>query len=165
MSVNTEELEKQQVNTIVIGCGNLLRRDDGVGPILIRHLWQHNLPSHVRIADAGTAGMDVIFQIRDAQKVILIDAARTGAEPGTIFKLPGESVETPPLEAVNLHDFRWDHALVVGKWALKDKFPSDITIYLIEAQDTNFGEGLSPFVEQAMYRLIDELKLMLIEHP
>ena len=43
-------------HTLIIGCGNLLRGDDGVGPVLIRHLWDRGLPPYVRIADGGTAG-------------------------------------------------------------------------------------------------------------
>ena len=46
--------------TLIIGCGNLLRGDDGVGPILIRRLWEiDRLPPHIRLADGGTGGMDV----------------------------------------------------------------------------------------------------------
>lgn len=47
------------MDTLIIGCGNLLRGDDGVGPILIRRLWEIGLPEGVRVADGGTAGMDV----------------------------------------------------------------------------------------------------------
>ncbi|CAM3391551.1 hydrogenase maturation protease [Hydrogenibacillus schlegelii] len=141
------------VSTLIIGCGNLLRRDDGVGPTLIRRLWALGPPSGVRLADGGTAGMDVVFQIQDAKRLIIVDAAKTGAEPGTIFELPGAKAETPPLTAVNLHDFRWDHALAVGRWLLKERFPEDVTIYLIEAKDLEYGVGLSPEVEAAMERL------------
>ncbi|MBE3595596.1 MAG: hydrogenase maturation protease [Hydrogenibacillus sp.] len=145
------------VSTLIIGCGNLLRRDDGVGPTLIRKLWALGPPPGVRLADGGTAGLDVVFQIQDAKRLIIVDAARTGAEPGTIFELPGEEAETPPLAGVNLHDFRWDHALAVGRWLLKERFPEDVTVYLIEAKDVDYGFGLSPEVEAAMERLAERL--------
>lgn len=143
--------------TVIIGCGNLLRTDDGVGPWLIRKLWDLGLPPGVRLADGGTAGMDVVAQIGDAEHLILVDACRTGGEPGTIYELPGEEVETPPLEAVNLHDFRWDHALAVGRWLLKDRFPPAVTVFLIEAENVSPGFGLSPAVQSAMERLAEEL--------
>lgn len=41
---------------LVVGCGNLLRADDGVGPILVRHLWEGGVPAGVRLVDGGTAG-------------------------------------------------------------------------------------------------------------
>lgn len=143
--------------TVIIGCGNLLRSDDGVGPHLIRKLWDMGPPPGVRLADGGTAGMDVTFQIGDADELILVDACQTRGEPGTIFEVPGEEVETPPLKGMNLHDFRWDHALALGKWLLKDRFPKKVTVFLIEAEDLSHGFGLSPTVEEAMERLANEL--------
>lgn len=125
--------------------------------MLIRKLWELGVPPGVRLADGGTAGMDVAFQIGDAEELILVDACKTGAEPGTIFELPGEEVETPPLKSLNLHDFRWDHAIAMGRWLLKDRFPKKVTVFLIEAENLSHGFGLSPTVESAMERLAKAL--------
>src|SRR5690606_1978925 len=143
--------------TVIIGCGNLLRGDDGVGPMLVRKLWEIGVPPGVRLADGGTAGMDVVAQIGDAKQLIVVDACRTGGEPGAIFEIPGDEVATPPLKGLNLHNFRWDHALAVGKWLLKDRFPEKVTVFLIEAENLDPGVGLSPAVEDAMVRLAHEL--------
>ncbi len=144
----------QPFHTLIIGCGNLLRGDDAVGPILIRHLWEIGLPDGVRCADGGTGGMDVAFQMRGVPEVILIDACRSGSEPGSIFQLPGEEVEQlPPLTGINTHAFRWDHALAFGRWLLKDEYPKNITVYLIEAEQIEFGEPLTPCVDSAMRKL------------
>ena len=139
-------------NVVVIGCGNLLRGDDAVGPILVRRLWEQGLPEHgVILVDGGTAGMDVSFKMRGARKVIIIDAAATGSPPGTIFQVPGEELENlPPLTGFHTHSFRWDHALAFGRWLLKDEYPGDVTVFLIEAEDTTFGAELTPAVAAAM---------------
>ncbi|WP_445548613.1 hydrogenase maturation protease [Frankia sp. CiP1_Cm_nod2] len=101
----------------MVGCGNILRRDDGVGPVLIRHLWERGVPDGVRVVDGGTAGMDVAFRIREARRVVIVDAARTGARPGTIYRVPGpELADLPPLAGLHTHAFRWDHALVLATW-------------------------------------------------
>src|SRR5699024_2145985 len=115
------------------------------------------VPDEIRLADGGTAGMDVIFQIGDAKKLIIIDACSTGVEPGTIFKIPGEEVETLPLEHINLHYFRWDHAIAMGKWLLKDSFPEEVIVYLIEAEDLSYGFGLTPKVEDGIDRLAQQI--------
>lgn len=147
------------MDTLVIGCGNLLRGDDGVGPILIRQLWELGLPEGMRVADGGTAGMDVAFKMRGADQVIIVDACRTGAEPGTLYQVPGEQLEQlPPLEGINLHAFRWDHALAFGRWLLKDEYPRDITVYLIEGAEFGHGAPLSPAVQASMERLAAQLK-------
>ena len=145
-------------DTLIIGCGNLLRGDDAVGPILIRHLWQLGLPRGVLCADGGTGGMDVAFQMRGVPHVILIDACVSGSEPGATFCLPGSEVEhLPPLAGINLHAFRWDHALAFAHWLLKGEYPEKITVYLIEAQDLVIGDPLSAPVEAAMHKLADRL--------
>ncbi len=136
---------------VVIGCGNLLRGDDAVGPILIRQLWEDGVPDEVTLVDGGTAGMDVAFKMRGARQLILVDAANTGAEPGTIYRVPGEEVaQLPALSGLHSHQFRWDHALAFGHWLLKDNYPKDITVFLIEIEQTTPGADLSPKVEKAM---------------
>ncbi|HQU85174.1 MAG TPA: hydrogenase maturation protease [Pyrinomonadaceae bacterium] len=154
--------ENKQI--LIIGCGNLLRGDDSVGPIMIRRLWELGLPEGVFCCDGGTAGMDVAFQMRGKDKVIIIDAAKTGETPGTVFKVPGEELENlPPLTDIHTHNFRWDNALAFGRWLLKDEYPKDITVYLIEGENFEFGEVLSPKIKDVMeklaVKLLDELRI------
>ena len=151
--------------TVLIGCGNLLRGDDAAGPMVIRQLWARwgeHVPPGIRVVDGGTAGMDVAFQMRGARRVVLVDACLTGEAPGTLYRVPGAEVENvPPADGMNLHAFRWDHALAFARWLLKDDYPTDITVYLIEAAQTDFGAPLSPAVSDAVdalaARLDDEL--------
>lgn len=143
---------------LIIGCGNLLRGDDGVGAILIRRMLENGLPPGVECADGGTAGMDVAFRMRGADRVIIVDACTTGSAPGTMYQVPGAELENlPPLTGLNLHAFRWDHALAFGRWLLKDEYPNDITVYLIEAESLELGADLSAVVRQAMEKLIVRL--------
>jgi len=147
-----------EVHTLIIGCGNLLRGDDAAGPVLIRRLWEMGLPAGVRCADGGTGGMDVAFQMRGVPNVILVDASQSGAEPGAIFRLPGRELEhLPPLTGLNLHCFRWDHALAFGRWLLKDDYPENITVYLIEAASLEFGAEISSPVKAAIDKLAEQL--------
>ena len=144
--------------TLVVGCGNLLRGDDALGPVVVRRLLDRGLPDGVEVADAGTGGMDVAFRMRGAGRVVLVDAASTGGAPGTLYRLTGEDVEgLPPLEGINLHSFRWDHALAFGRWLLKEDYPDDIVVYLIEAASFGFGEPLSEVVSATMERLVEHL--------
>ncbi len=139
---------------VVVGCGNLLRGDDGVGPILIRELWTEGVPAGVELVDGGTAGMDVGFKMAGADRVVLIDAAATGAEPGTIYRVPGPELEQlPPLEGLHSHLFRWDHALAFARWLLKGDYPDDIVVFLVEVGDVTLGAELSEPVRTAMARL------------
>lgn len=146
------------MDTLIIGCGNLLRGDDAVGPILVRVIWDMGLPPGVRLADGGTAGMDVAFQMRGAGHVIIVDACQSGSPPGTLYQVPGAELENlPPLTGLNLHAFRWDHALAFGRWLLKEEYPPQVTVYLIEAESLEHGADLSPTVRRTMGQLARKL--------
>lgn len=145
---------------LVVGCGNLLRADDGAGPILIRQLWEGGVPGGVRLVDGGTAGMDVAFQMRGAQRVVLVDACTTGGHaPGTVFRVPGPALEDlPPLSGLHTHSFRWDHALAFARWLLGDDYPSDVTVYLIEAASFTPGAELSPPVAAGVAEVLGHIR-------
>jgi hydrogenase maturation protease len=150
-SSSTSELASQTCDVLIIGCGNLLRGDDGVGPIMVRHLWERGLPDGVRLVDGGTAGMDSAFQMRGAAQVVIVDASRTGVPPGTIYRVPSQELENlPALEGLHTHAFRWDHALAFGHWLLGDDYPTDITVFLIEAGRLDPGADLTAEVRSAM---------------
>lgn len=150
------DLEPPAYEVLVVGCGNLLRGDDGVGPVLIRHLWDRGVPTGARLVDGGTAGMDVAFQMRGAQRVVIVDASATGAAPGTVYRVPGEELgELPPLEGLHTHSFRWDHAIAFARWALAEACPTDITVFLIEAAGVDLGAELSEPVRTAMEQVIE----------
>lgn len=140
-------------DTLVVGCGNLLRGDDAAGPILVRRLAEAGVPVGVRLLDGGTAGMDVAFAMKGARRVVVVDASRIGVEAGTVHRVPGselEDLEPPP---PNLHAFRWDQALGFARWLLKDEYPSDVVVWLVEGESFEPGAALSPAVDVAVDRV------------
>ena len=143
---------------VIIGCGNPVRGDDGVGPRLIRKLWEMGLPHNIKLVDGGTSGIDVIFHMQDMDMAIFIDACYTGEEAGCIYEVPVDEVEElPPLEEANLHSIKWFHAIAIAKHMIKDRLPKEIKVYLIEGKDFAIGEGLSKEVENAMNVLIKKI--------
>ena len=138
---------------VVIGCGNLNRSDDAVGVRVLQQLQRDfgtALPAGVKLFDAGTGGIEVMFQARGATALIVVDACRSGSEPGAVFCLPGSEIDTAHTPAYSLHDFRWDHAVHAGRRIFGDAFPSDLTVYLVEAGSLQLGTELTPPVEQAV---------------
>jgi hydrogenase maturation protease len=99
--------------------------------------------------------MDVVFQMRHARKVILIDAAQTGKPAGTVFQVPGSVVEDlPDMPSVSSHDLRWDHALGMGHWLLGPYFPTQVEVFLIEAGGFEWGAPLTQPVSEAADRVV-----------
>jgi hydrogenase maturation protease len=136
---------------VVIGCGNLNRSDDGAGVVVARRLLALQTPpsAPVKIFDAGTNGMDILFQAGGACKLIIVDASSSGSEAGAIFEVLGHELENRPAPSYTLHDFRWDHALYAGRRIWADDFPTDVTIFFIEAATLDYGLDLSPKIMQA----------------
>jgi len=151
------------LSTAVIGCGNPNRSDDGVGPEVIGLLRDMALPPEVGLFDAGTDGMAVLYRARGLGRLIIVDARVPSGSPGGIYKVPGEVLAAAPPRSLNLHDFRWDHALYAGQRIWGAAFPAEVTVFLIEAETLALGLGLSAPVTQAAQRVADTIRLMCLE--
>ena len=145
----------------IIGCGNSNRTDDGAGVYVAQQLQKflrENIKENVKIFDAGTGGIDVMFQARGSARLIIIDAGQTGSEPGTIYEVPGEELEREREVSYSLHDFRWDDAIFAGRKIFKDDFPKDVSVFLIEAESLDYGLELNPKVKIAADKVIERLQ-------
>ena len=146
----------------IIGCGNVNRSDDGAGPRVIRILRARGADyQDVRLLDAGTDGMAVMFAARGCQSLIVVDACRSGSPPGAVFEMPGGETEQRYMPALNLHDFRWDHALYAGRKMFREAFPADVTVLLVEAETLEFGVELSRSVSAAVEIVADSVERMI----
>jgi hydrogenase maturation protease len=144
----------------VIGCGNANRSDDGVGSEVLRLLAARSLggdPSLVRLLDAGTDGVAVMFAARGCRRLIVVDACRSGAEPGAVFEVPGEALGETGAPPLATHEFRWDHAIAAGRRIFRDDFPADVTVFLIEAECVGFGVELTPPVAAAAVKVAERI--------
>ena len=141
------------------GCGNPLRGDDAAGPELVRRLVERGLPAGVRCIDAGTGGIDAVLSMRGADDVIVVDACRSGGDPGALFEISGDEASRSPPSVVALHAVRWDHAVALARGLLGPDAPRRITVWLVEAASFEPGAPLSPAVDRA----VDELARRVLE--
>ena len=145
---------------VVIGCGNLNRSDDAAGVHVIHQLrleFGDALRADVKLFDAGTGGMEVMFQARGARRLIIVDACRSDSEAGAIFRLPGSEIGTAHQPTYSLHDFRWDHAVHAGRRIFGADFPTDLTVYLIEAGSLQLGIEMTAPVRRAVGEVCDHI--------
>lgn len=133
-----------ETRVAVIGCGNPNRSDDGAGPHVVALLRGRPLPETAVLHDAGTDGMGVMYAARGASHLIVVDARAPEAAPGALYEVPGEALAAAAPHAMNLHDFRWDHALHAGRLIYGADFPAFVKVLLIEAETLVLGVGLSP---------------------
>ena len=114
----------------------------------------------VKLLDAGTDGMAVMFLARRCRTLILVDACCSGSPPGAVFELPGDVAAQPHEPAFTLHDFRWEHALFAGRKMFGDTFPHDVTVLLIEAGSVDFGTALTASVAAAAHTAANRIEAM-----
>ena len=88
---------------LVIGVGNLLLQDEGVGVHVARELMGRELPSGVEVFDGGTSIMDLLPVIQEAERIIVIDALRGGEKPGTVYRLTSKDLEARGERSLSLH--------------------------------------------------------------
>jgi len=129
---------------LIIGIGNDILTDDGIGPRLANDLNKNRLPPGIAIIQATLGGMELLELIRDYDVVIIIDALKSGMhQPGTVLCfVPKDFEET--LNLSNIHDIDFLTALELGK-RTGMKIPSTITIIAIEiVEDRVFSKNFSP---------------------
>jgi len=145
---------------IILGIGNLLLSDEGIGVHVANELLKMDLPPEVSVVEGGTDGFRLLNIITEADRLIVIDAVRGGEEPGSIYRFDINEIKNVPtgfktsvhqvgiLEVINLSELigKTPHATVIG----------------VEPKSLEMSMELSPEVKAKVPRVIelvlDELK-------
>ncbi len=138
---------------LIIGLGNQYRRDDAAGLVVARRL-KEAAPEHVRVLEEGGDGAALMESWKDADTVILIDAVRSGTEPGTLHRLDAHTQPIPTrFFHCSTHAFGVAEAIELAR-ALS-QLPSRVIVYGIEGKTFEAGQGLSPEVEKATQEVVE----------
>ena len=143
---------------LVLGIGNTIRGDDGIGIHLVRKLKQI-LPQKYQIKELSTAGLDLMDAISGFSEVILIDAIQTPeGEPGQIYHLSLEDFKSSS-NLSSTHALDLKQILELGKRLMGKKMPDKIEILAVEAPQVNeFKETLSPELEGQFDIIVDKVR-------
>lgn len=144
-------------NAAIIGIGNRLLRDDGVGPRVIDALeGSQDLPEGVRLFDAGTTGFLALEAMSGCERAIVVDAIQTGKEPGTVqeyrFKDGGFTEEIPQM---TMHDISFTEALIYAREVYE--LPTDVRIIGVEPESLSTGLELTTPVTAAIPEILDRI--------
>jgi len=138
---------------LILGVGNILLKDEGVGVHVVNRLKEMPLPVNVEVLDGGTAGLDLTDFIANRKKLIVIDAVKTGEKPGTIFRLTEENLSIKPKAIMSFHEIDLLDALHMSH--VMDEKPEEIIVIGIEPKDMSDGTELSPEIEERIPRIIE----------
>lgn len=153
MDTLSTNLAGPQTRTLVVGLGNVLLRDDGVGVHAVREL-RKVLPPRILAVEVGTAVLDALHLFEWADRIIGIDAMEAGGRPGTIYSFGVDDVEGPGIQA-SLHEM----GLIAGLRFMKGPQPP-IFMLAVEPETMEVGLELSEPVRAALPELVAATRRM-----
>ena len=137
----------------IIGVGNPLRGDDGVGPKLIQALRQHDGPS-LELIDGGSDALGILEYLEGRSRVCIVDACRMGLSPGAVRMFePQDATAVMAPDQISLHGLGLAEALNMAS-ALQ-MLPHELKIIGIEPQTIQFNGELSEPVQQGLKTAMD----------
>ncbi len=142
------------MKTLVLGLGNPILSDDGVGIRVAQEVGEKRNDPQVTVAESSLAGMSLLDSIVGYDKVIIIDAIQTKeGNAGQIYRMEPEDFSFAK-HLSSPHQINLVTALELGKM-LNLAMPQKITVFAVEAKDiTNFSEQCTPEVEQAIPEVV-----------
>lgn len=138
---------------MVVGIGNYILQDEGVGVHAIKRLMEMDLPDGVELVDGGTHSYDLVDFFCQAENLIIIDAMQAGGEPGTMYRAPLEELGLRPQEnCTSLHEMHFIEAVKMVN--MMGHYPK-IIVYGIEPEVIDWGMELTPLIEEKLPRLTE----------
>ena len=146
----------KQRKIVVLGIGNLLLSDEGVGIEVIKELRKkYKLSEEVEIVDGGTGGFSLLPFIESANKLLVIDAISGDKSPGTIYKFKNEEIPLNIMEKISLHEVNFADILNLAQ--LRGSYPEEIVIIGIEPETLEMQATLSETVRRKIPLLLSEV--------
>jgi hydrogenase maturation protease len=160
--------EDKSTRNIVMGLGNTLNRDEGLGVHALKALesYLHEnlgdfLPPDLEFIDGGVLGLNLLPWVEEAGHLLVLDAINARKEPGTLIELTWD--EIPLYTGIKLSDHQITFQEVLGLASFRGKLPEHLHLIGIQSADISIGVDMSPVVEAAMPDVQERAVKVLIE--
>lgn len=138
---------------IVLGVGNILLSDEGVGVRAVDKLQRDFvLPAGVEVIDGGTTGMEMLEDLAGADHILIVDAVRSGNAPASIVRIAGEQV--PVFFRTKLSPHQIGLSDVLATLVLTGEQPGGVTVIGVEPVSLETSMALSPQVEAVLPEVV-----------
>ncbi len=142
-----------RASVLVLGIGNILLRDEGVGIRVIEQMQKMHLPDDVELVDGGTAGADLLDVLAERRKVIVIDAVQADCEPGTVIRFTADDLVRPEGVGMSLHELGLGEALTMTRQL--GCAPKEVVVFGIKPKDIGCGLELSEKIAASVAKVIE----------
>jgi hydrogenase maturation protease len=144
------------VKTLVLGLGNILLSDEGIGVHVIHLLRERYLfPQEVEVMDGGTLALDLLPYVEDAGRLLIVDAVQMDAPSGTVVRLEGEEVPAVLTLKYSPHQMGLSDLLAAAR--LLGRSPAEIVLWGIQPACLDVGLDLSPVVAAQVETLVQNV--------
>ena len=142
--------------TLVLGVGNLIQSDDGVGIHAIRRLQAlAELPDGVQVVDGGTLGLELLHCLEGVSHLVVVDAVEAGTPAGTLIRMADDEVPAYLSLKMSPHQIGLPDLLFASK--LRDLYPQQVVIWGIQPASIEMGLELSPLVADQLDALVQNV--------
>jgi hydrogenase maturation protease len=148
-----EASSKERCPILILGIGNILLCDEGIGPHVIDKLKEIKLPDYAELLDGGTGGADLLDFICDRQKLIVVDAVQDDIEPACIVRLTAGDLTADSKQNISLHEFGLLETLTMAKQLACD--PKEVIIIGVKPKDVTAGVGISDEISSVVPKIME----------
>lgn len=146
---------------LVLGLGNILLSDEGVGVRVVERLQEkYGFPEGVQALDGGVRGLALLPYLEGVKRLLIVDAVAAGKEPGSLTRLEGDEVPALLSLKVSPHQEGLDDLLMAAR--LTDLYPEEVVLWGVEPAVMEAGLELSPpvaaQVDELVEKVVEELR-------
>ncbi|MCJ7464310.1 MAG: hydrogenase maturation protease [Thermoplasmata archaeon] len=146
------------MRVLILGVGNPILSDDGVGIHVARELKKRSIPG-VDVEELAASGLELLDVVRGYDKVVIIDAIQTTkGKPGELYILEEKDFEKS-IHGSSPHGINIATALALGRKLVPNEMPKEVVFFAVEAEDlVNVSERLTPKVAEALPRITERVR-------
>ena len=143
------------MTTLVLGIGNLVMSDDGVGVQVLQRMQREcRFQAGVELLDGGTLGLDLLPRLEGVDHLLVVDAVETGKAPGTLVRLVDDEIPQALATKVSPHQMGLQDLLVVAR--LQGFAPQEMVLWGVQPESIEMGMELSDPVNSQVELLIEK---------
>ncbi len=148
---------------IVLGLGNTLNRDEGLGVHALKALQERlaTATTQVEFMDGGVLGLNLLPLVEEASSLLVLDAINAHKEPGTLIELERDQI--PLFTGIKLSDHQVTFQEVLGLASFRSKLPPRLHIIGLQPADLSIGVGLSQISQNMLPQILDRAEAVLRE--
>ncbi|GLI37824.1 HyaD/HybD family hydrogenase maturation endopeptidase [Geobacter hydrogenophilus] len=144
------------MSILVLGIGNLIMTDDGVGVRVVQRLMDgYRFPGGVTVMDGGTLGLDLLPYLDGVERLLLVDAVETGGPPGTVVRLAGEEIPVAFRTKLSPHQMGLQDLLAVAEF--QGSRPAEMVLWGVQPESVELGMELTPAVAAQTDHLVEKV--------